>query len=163
MKKLLLIMTIVAISACGVQRPLPLTISLITPSADPFASQGGLKVSTSSLYNVRVDWDISNTNAHGIKILAAASTDYDCDEPIATAMVLGIPNSKANTTNMYQSLAHIFISSGVNLSVFTMGEYALCLVSVQYDNESSPSIPVFMTLTQNQAPTMGYQTGLELE
>lgn len=159
MKKILVLVALIAISACGVQRPRPLTISLVTPSGDPLASQGGMKVTTESIYNVKVDWDISDINAYGIKIVAARATDYDCDEPIATATLWGVPNSSTNNTNiMYQNLGRIFERSGVNLSVFTAGEYALCLVATQYDRESSPSIPVFMYLTVPQAATgaMGF-------
>jgi len=160
MKKILILAGLLAmISACGLQRPLPLTISLINPTGLPYEQQGGLKVTAQSMYNVRVDWDVTNTNAHGIKILIADGSDYDCDNPIATQVIYGILNSTSyNTDNsLYSSLGKIFESK---LNLFTGGTYSVCLATIQYDRESSPSIPVFMELTQPQSSPMGFYYGV---
>ena len=145
-KILVLLTTMLTIAACGVQRPMPLTISVINPTGLPFEQQGGMAVETSSMYNVKVAWDVTNTNAQGIIIDIADGADYDCSEPIATKTIYGILNSAASSADnsLYSSLGKMFESQ---IGLFQYGkQYAICLVSVQYNKQSSPSIPVFMTL-----------------
>ncbi len=147
MKKILVLLAILTtIAACGVQRPMPLVISVITPTGMPYEQQGGMAVETSSMYNVKVDWDVTNTNAQGVKIIISSGTDYNCETPLASYVIYGILNSKANTTNnsIYSSLGKMFETQ---IGLFQYGQrYAICLASVQYNKESSPSVPVYMTL-----------------
>ena len=151
MKKLIVLATLTLFSACGVQRPYPLTISQIAPTSYlPYSTQNGIQVADMSMYNIRIDWDVTGTNAQGVKILAAPAADYNCSEPIAVSMPIYSLNSSSNTTTtVYQSLAYVFYR---DLEKFTVGDYALCLVAIRYNSESAPSIPVFMTLLANQAP-----------
>ena len=152
MKKLLFLaifsVLMISISACGVKRPYALTISLLNAdSGTPFSQQGSIAVRTYSLWNVRVDWDITDTGAQGVQIIAAAGTDFYCQTPIATATFYVI-NSKASTNASYQldSLARLFPN---DLAKFVPGNtYAFCLRAVLYDSVSDPSLPVYVQLMQ---------------
>jgi len=153
MKKLALIFVLsVLISACGVQRPYAPTISLLNgDTALPFATQSGITVQTYSLYNVRVDWNVSNTGAQGVKIIIANGEDYYCSTPIATKTI-HITDSSTITNNSMDNLGYMFYDS---LSVIVPGKtYAICVCSVLYNSISEPSLPVFVELMSNNA--MGY-------
>ena len=144
-KSLFLALAVVLISACGVQRPNPLTIELINSNsgAVPFAQQGYQAVIAYSLYEVRVDWDVTNTGAQGVQIVAAKGTDYYCQTPIASVTYY-VVNSKAMNTNAYtDSLGQLFLK---DIDKFTPGSYAICLKAVMYDSVSEPSLPVFLEL-----------------
>ena len=150
MKKLLLfaIFTVlmISVSGCGVKRPYALTIQLLNAdSGVAFAQQDSIAVRTYSLWNVRVDWDITDTGAQGVEIIAAAGTDFYCQTPIATATFY-VVNSRASTNANYQldSLARLFPN---DLSKFVIGNtYAFCLRAVLYDSVSDPSLPVYVQL-----------------
>jgi|WetSurMetagenome_2_1015567.scaffolds.fasta_scaffold778935_1 hypothetical protein len=143
----------VAIGACGVQQPYPLSIELInaTGSGVPYAQQGYQAVRANYMTDVKVSWDVTDTGAHGVQLVAAADTDYYCENPIATA-TLYITNSQTlESTNYMNNLAQIFCK---DLSKFVAGRYALCLKSVMYDSVSAPSLPVFMELLFDQQAGM---------
>ena len=160
MKKLfslsILVMIIGLISACGVQRPNPLSVELLNATgASPYEQQGSMAVIADTLYNVKVNWDVTETGAHGVQIVAAPGTDYYCDNPIATA-TLYTTNSSNVTDNYYNvmdSLGQIFIA---DLGKFKAGRYAFCLKAVMYDSYSSPSLPIFVQLRYDQQQGMGY-------
>ncbi len=99
------------------------------------------------MYDIKIDWDVTDTGAQGVEILAANSTDYYCSNPIATARYY-ITNSKV-LTNSYalDSLAQVFYTQ---LPKFKAGNYSLCLKAVLYDSVSEPSLPVFMELRADQ-------------
>jgi len=152
MKKLLLLaiftVLIISISACGVKRPYALSITLLNAdSGVPFSQQDSIAVRTYSLWNVRVDWDVTDTGAQGVEILAAAGTDFYCQTPIATVRFF-VANSRAATNTNYQldSLARLFPN---DIAKFTPGNtYAFCLKAVVYDSVSEPSLPVYVQLLQ---------------
>jgi len=139
------------VSACGVQRPFAPTISLTTgtDAALPFSNQNGLGVQTYSLYTVRLDWNITDTGAQGVKILAAQGTDYYCDAPIA-AVSFYVTNTSTITNSAMDNLGYMFQN---NLSAFVPGNrYAFCICAILYDSVSQPSLPVFVDLL---SPTGG--------
>lgn len=157
MKKLFLLSIVtILISSCGVQRPYAPTISLTNggDAALPFSNQEGLGVQTYSLYNVRLDWNITDTGAQGVKILAAKGEDYYCDNPIASVS-LYITDTSTITNNALDNLGYMFYNS---LNKFTPGyRYAFCICAVMYDSTSQPSWPVFVDLLNpNGGLGMGY-------
>ena len=157
MKKLVLLFAIsILISSCGVQRPYAPTISLINggDAALPFASQQGMSVQTYSLYNVRLDWNVTNTGAQGVKILAAKGDDYYCDNPIA-AVSYYVTDTSTITNTALDTLGYVFQNS---INKFVPGNrYAFCICSVLYDRVSQPSWPVFVDLLNSSGGLgMGY-------
>lgn len=146
MKKIVLLFAVsILISSCGVQRPYAPTISLTTGdnAALPFSNQEGLGVQAYSLYNVRLDWNVTDTGAQGVKILASKGEDYYCDNPIASASFY-ITNTATITNNALDNLGYMFQNS---LSKFVPGNrYAFCISAILYDSISQPSWPVFVDL-----------------
>jgi hypothetical protein len=160
MKKLftlsILVMLIGLVSACGVQRPYPLSIELLNSSGGlPYAQQGYQAVRAYSLYDVKVEWDVTETGAHGVQIVAAPGTDYYCDNPVATA-TLYITNSQDISNANYSAMHNLAQIFAADLSKFKAGRYAFCLKAVMYDSVSSPSLPVFVEVLQDQQQGMGY-------
>ena len=149
MKKILFLISVLTISlnlsSCGVQQPFAPTISLLHGNAAmPFAEQQGMLVATDSVYNVKLDWDISNTGAMGAKVIIANAEDYYCEKPI-TAKTFFITNTANISTNPFSSLGHMFDTTP---NIFQYGKtYAICLASVWYNNVSRPSPPVFLEIT----------------
>ena len=147
MKKLLLLAIFVTlVSGCGVKRPYALSIQLIsTDSGVPFSQQDSIAVRAYTLYDVRVDWDITDTGAQGVQIIAAHGEDFYCATPIATATFY-VVNSRSATNTNYQldSLARLF---PYDLDKFVPGNrYAFCLKAVLYDSVSDTSLPVYLDL-----------------
>ena len=96
-----------------------------------------------------------STGAHGVQIVAAAGTDYYCDTPIATA-TLYIINSKDISDLNYNAMHNLAQIFATDLGKFKAGRYAFCLKSVMYDSVSSPSLPVFVELLQDEQQGMAY-------
>jgi len=144
MKKLILFLTVlILVSSCGVQRPFAPTISLVSGdnAALPFSNQQGLGVQAYSLYQVRLDWNVTNTGAQGVKILAAKGDDYYCATPIASASYF-ITDTSTIANNSLSTLGYIFQNSA---NVFVPGQrYAFCVCAILYDSTSQPSWPVFL-------------------
>ncbi|MCX6112289.1 MAG: hypothetical protein NTY22_03250 [Proteobacteria bacterium] len=149
MKKFLLsTILMIAVSACGVKRPDALAIQLINANSGvPYAQQDSIAVRAYSLYDVRVDWDVTNTGAQGVEIVAAAGMDYYCQTPIASAVFYVVNSRAVTTTNYLDSLGRLFYN---DLGKFVPGNrYAFCLRAVLYDSVSDPSLPVFLELINN--------------
>jgi hypothetical protein len=145
MKKLFLIFTLsVLISACGVQRPFAPTISLLSGNtALPFANQEGMRVQAYSPYEVRLDWDITNTGAQGVEVIIADGSDYDCATPLATKSFF-ITNTSAVNNTPLSSLGYMFES---NVNLFQPGKsFAICISAIMYNSKSTPSFPVYLDI-----------------
>lgn len=149
MKRVLLsAIFLILLSSCGVKRPYPLSIQLINSNSGiAYSQQGSMAVITYSMYDVKISWDVSDTGAQGVEILAASGTDYYCSSPIATARYYITNSSLLDSTYTLDNLAQIFYTQ---LSKFKAGNYALCLRAVLYDSVSEPSLPVFMELRMDQ-------------
>lgn len=149
MKRVLLsAIFLILLSSCGVKRPYPLSIQLINSNSGyPFSQQGSMAVIATTMYEIKIDWDVSDTGAQGVEIIAANGTDYYCSSPIATTRIYATNSSVYNNTFAWENLAQVFQTQ---LSKFKAGRYALCLRAVLYDSVSEPSLPVFMELRADQ-------------
>ncbi len=143
----------IVLASCGVQRPYPLNIEVIGSSGLPYEQQGSIAVVVPTLYQVRVDWDVTPTGAHGVRIIASAGTDYNCKNEIATADVW-LPSSQGlSDSGHMHSLGYLF---GHELGKFKAGRYAFCVRALMYDRVSPTSLPVYVTLQTDQHSGMGY-------
>ena len=139
-------------SSCGVQRPYAPTISSLSgngSAAGFYSSETGMSTSVYSLYEVRLDWNVTETGAQGVKIFAAKGEDYYCDNPIATA-TLYVTDTSTVQASPLTSLAQIFVYYGggmTTLNKFVPGyRYAFCISAILYDSVSEPSWPVYVDL-----------------
>ena len=160
MKKLVLLFVIsILISSCGVKRPYAPTISSISGqnAAGFYSNNTGLSVSAYSLYDVRLDWNVTETGAQGVKILISRGDSY-CENPFASA-TLYITDTTNIQASPLTSLAQMIINYGggmATLNQFVPGRYAFCISAVLYGNVSDPSWPVFLDLLPNGGSGMGY-------
>ena len=144
-KAILLFVVSILVSSCGLQRPYAPTISSINGSnaALPFSNQQGLGVQAYSLYEVRLDWNVTNTGAQGVKILATTGEDVYCEKPIAVVSFY-ITDTSTIANNALDTLGYMFQNS---LNKFIPGNrYAFCISILAYDEISQPSWPVFVDL-----------------
>ena len=141
---LALVLSVVTfIISCGVQRPAPLSIELMSSSGMPYEQQGYIAVEAYSLHDVRVDWDVTPTGAHGVRIIAAPGHDYHCREAIAHEDIW-IANSRNIEHDSYMhSLGFIFER---HLGKLAPGRYAFCVKALMYNRTSAASLPVFVNL-----------------
>lgn len=152
MKKLILITVLIMMSACGMNRPFPPTLTSLTGNSTTAYGSTSTYLGVYDLADAHLDWDVSNVvGAEGVRIIA--SREYTCKTEIASN-VLYIINSRQYTSanggiiNPMENLRTIFSTS---LSSFTTGQYYICVRAIKMGKESAPSYPVTISLMQNQS------------
>jgi len=159
MKNLTLILALsVMISACGLQGLQPPTISSISGSGNAATQYGDSDtgtygISSYSLYDVALAWDVSQTGAQGVEIII--STDYYCENVVLSKQIPASCASSASCLPLQNygawngNLAHVFY--GQSLNALTAGGYYICIAAITLDNISSPSLPAYLYLYSNQS------------
>lgn len=141
--------------ACSVEQPYSLQLESLAAEMSPYSQQGYIKVQTYSLNNVKAHWDVSQTGAQGVEIVATRVDGFKCntdEEHLVARTTIFVPTSSLIDESvpgayMTNNLGEIFRSQ---LNNFTIGEYAFCIAAIRYGNKSSYSIPAFVTVLQNQ-------------
>lgn len=153
MKKFILITMLIMVSACGMNRPFPPTLTSISGSSAvlPYGTQNSSYLSVWDLADAHLDWDVSNVpGADGVKIVA--SREYTCATEIASNYY-NIINSRQRTAvtggmiNPQENLKVVFQGA---LSQFAMGRYFICVKATKMGQEGPPSTPVSVELLQNE-------------
>jgi hypothetical protein len=156
--KIIKVFTMILVSlvfACSVEQPYSLQLESLTAEMSPYSQQGYIKVQADFLTNVKAHWDVSETGAQGVEIVATRVDGFKCntsEEYLIARTTIFVPSSNLIDESvpgayMTNNLGEIFRSQ---LNNFTIGEYAFCIAAIRYGNKSSYSIPAFVTVLQNQ-------------